>query len=343
VNIAHLLAYSAIYPRTTHHGRYDWVMRLATLQAKAGHTVTLYCGPSSRSPHPNISFRSLPAPLRDRHHSNSGLFLLAFADDAHDIYHSHFDSLHYELAAGTAKPIVYTQHWFPNQTIAETAHRYPGANVLAVPVTSNMLAANQRLDIPSGPVISHGIDLSQFAPNYEVHGARLLCVGRITAQKGVAEAVQLVRSVAGLGLDIVGKILPADKDYWQSLQPYVDGTRIRYLGQLSPDEVARQMSEASGLLFLPQAPEAFGQTVIESQACGTPVISNQLGGENQLFIPGQTGFVVNSDDDFRQALQNLARLDPTTCRAFAEKFSLQTMSESYYDLYANLTSAYLNG
>jgi hypothetical protein len=47
MKIAHLLPYSARFPLVKHHGRYEWVLRLARIQSAEGHEVTIFSSPTS--------------------------------------------------------------------------------------------------------------------------------------------------------------------------------------------------------------------------------------------------------------------------------------------------------
>lgn len=335
MNIAHVLPYAAKFPLQKHNGRYEWALRLANAQALAGHDVTIYAGPSSDTKGSTINYVTLPEALADPKSNNTALFESAFTFDEHQIFHSHLDSLHYELANKTDKPVVVTQHWFPTAEIAAVAPLNSRRNVVAVPVTHFMAKADREMGIPAADTIYHGIDLQVFPASYGPRTDRLLFVGRIAPHKGVAEVVQAVLT-AGDELDIVGKINAKDQAYWDAILPYVDGVRIRYLGAKTQQEVAALMARAKAMIFLPSKLEAFGQTIIESQACGTPVILNNLGANSELVNQGVSGFVLNDGPSLSDTIKAISNLDPHDCRAFAEQFSLETMVQSYEALYRKL-------
>jgi glycosyltransferase involved in cell wall biosynthesis len=336
MNIAHLLPGSASFPLKQHNGRYEWTLRLAQLQATQGHNVTIYCGPSQPTAAPNLQFRSLTAPSGSHASDNLALWQLAFQQTDTDIFHSHFDSLHYAVAKQTTKPIVYTQHWFPHTLIARAARDvgYP-SNVHAVPVTHYMAAEDKRLGIPSTLPIYHGIDLKLFAYSAAPRNNRLIFVGRIAPHKGVREAI-LYAKQADENLDIIGKIAPADRAYWEKLTDEVNGTDICYLGAKPQTEVAAYLQQAKALLFPNQEIEAFGQTIVEAQACGTPVIASNLGANQELIDVDKTGFVATTPREFIAAMRNVSSLSPHQCRINAEKFDVTVMAERYQALYATL-------
>ena len=336
MNIAHLLPDAATFPLTKHNGRYEWVLRLARLQIEEGHTVTIYAGAGSQdTTEPNIIWRSLSTKPGDKTLNNIALIKSAFANNEHDVYHSHFDHLHYGVADATTKPVVFTQHWFPNSTVAEASFRTKNENVFAVPVTDYMLAMNRTLGIRSVDKIYHGIDLVTFKPSDAPKSDRFIFVGRIAPHKGVREVITLAKK-AGVALDIIGKINATDEAYWRTCLPDVDGEQIKYHGALAQKEVATALASAKAFLFSSQTLEAFGQVTIEAQACGTPVIINDTGASSELVIDGETGFVVGTDSEFINAIAQIGSINPEDCRAHAEKFDVHTMTRQYTALYRSL-------
>lgn len=335
MNIAHILPYSAVFPLKKHNGRYEWALRLANIQAKNGHDVTIYAGPASMPGDSPVRFRTLPASRGDKRADNLALFDLAMQNNGHQVLHSHFDSLHYEVADKTDKPLVVTQHWFPTDKIAAAVPLNTRHNVVAVPVTKYMAEADRELGIPAAQVIYHGIDLAVFPLSDAPRTDRLLFVGRIAPHKGVHAAVRAAIA-ANAALDIVGKINDKDRAYWDEILPFIDGEQIRYLGPKSQPEVAALMGQARAMLFLPKALEAFGQTIIEAQACGTPVILNNLGANHELVDDGATGFIVHGRADCSEAINKLSHLDRHACREFAERFDIRTMTRCYDELYQSL-------
>ena len=336
MNIAHLLPHSAQFPLKKHNGRYEWVLRLAKLQAAAGHTVSIYAAPNSHDDSP-VQWRSIKSQSDDKTTNNVALMSSALGNSEHDIYHSHFDSLHFGLAHLTSKPIVVTQHWFPTDIIAQAARTGKVANVYTVPVTHFMEEEDARLGIPTAKMLYEGVDLSLFKPSTMPRSDRLIFVGRISPNKGVREAVQLTR-MAGQALDIVGKVNDADIAYWKEVLPLVDGEKIKYLGSKSQTEVAQLFASAKAFLFPSQEPEAFGQVTIEAQACGTPVIISDVGASKELVQQGMTGFVCKTEKEYLEALDSVTAIDSSTCRSFAKQFDIGVMVREYENLYKNILS-----
>lgn len=332
MNIAHITPYSNRYPLAQHNGRYHWVHQLAELQVQAGHTVTIYGHPDSQLD--TITTQGITSSTSDKRQNNIETFRLAFKND-HDIYHSHFDNLHYEVAHETSRPIVATQHWWPSEETIALAQTSQAANVWAVPPTKYMYEFDQQQHIPSKGYIYHGIDLSLFRHNRVQKNGRLLAVGRISPEKHIDDAIAIAKR-AGIGLDIIGKLVDKNRDYWATMSDAIDGEQIRYLGAKSQEELAEYYAKASALLFPADLNEAFGLTAIEAQACGTPVIMRQGGSRGELLVEGETGFLCNSEEQFVTAAHKASKLSPAACRQFAEKFDVNSMAEKYGELYSAL-------
>lgn len=336
MKIAHLLPHSATYPLKIYNARHEWALQLALQQAKKGHRVTIYCNPSSNTP--GVIIRGISHATDNRLQNNAKLVTLALSEE-HDIYHSHFDNIHYQLGHLTKKPIVYTQHWWPGHQTVNSATNYHQNNVWAVPPTRYMYNYDIACGIKTRGHIYHGIDTDFFTPLRAKKNGRLLSVSRISPEKNIEQSIEIAKR-SGLGLDIVGKIADKNQWYWEKILPSIDGAQIVYHGAKDKEELIEYFSSAQALLFPSYTNEAFGLVVIEAQACGTPVIMWNSGSRSELVKEGETGFLCNSMDDFVQAATLSQSLSPTDCRNFALGFGMDAMVAAYEELYAQLLASY---
>lgn len=70
---------------------------------------------------------------------------------------------------------------------------------------------------------------------------------------------------------------------------------VRFTGQLTQRELARQMAAADALV-LPSLSEGLGRVLLEAMACGTPVIASEIGGTPEIVRHEDTGFLVPPGD-----------------------------------------------
>ena len=68
---------------------------------------------------------------------------------------------------------------------------------------------------------------------------------------------------------------------------------------------------AADLCVVPSYYETFGLVVLESLACGTPVVATQVGGAESVIRHGETGYVVRDNDPYSLA-DNISRLLSTS-------------------------------
>jgi glycosyltransferase involved in cell wall biosynthesis len=77
--------------------------------------------------------------------------------------------------------------------------------------------------------------------------------------------------------------------------------------------------------------------MIESLACGTPVIGWRNGSVPELIRDGFTGFVVETVDEAIRAVNCVGRLSRQVCRnEFEKRFDAARMAEDYIQIYRNL-------
>ncbi|VAW80421.1 Glycosyltransferase, partial [hydrothermal vent metagenome] len=83
--------------------------------------------------------------------------------------------------------------------------------------------------------------------------------------------------------------------------------------------------------------EPFGLSVVESMACGTPVIAYGRGSMPEIIHDGHTGFIVADVDAAVQAVDRISSLDRRACRDEVEqRFTSRHMAHAYLDVYHSI-------
>ena len=94
------------------------------------------------------------------------------------------------------------------------------------------------------------------------------------------------------------------------------------------------------MLFPIDWPEPFGLVMIESMACGTPVIAYAGGSVGEVMDDGLTGFVVNDIEQAVEATRRIRNLSRARCREIFEKrFTASRMATDYIDVYTRLADS----
>ena len=172
-----------------------------------------------------------------------------------------------------------------------------------------------------------GVDTAVFQYNSQPR-ERLCWAGRISPEKGLEDAIAAARAL-DMPLDVCGKI--QDEAYWQAVMRDAGG-QVAYHGFLGPAELQRRYAGARATLVTPRWIEAFGNTVIESMACGTPVVAYGRGGPAEIVEHGRSGILVAQDASVQGLVEGVraaAKLDRRVVRARAEEFSLGRMADRF--------------
>ena len=90
------------------------------------------------------------------------------------------------------------------------------------------------------------------------------------------------------------------------------------------------LSRAQFLIFPSECFESFGYSIIESHACGVPVIASAIGGAKELILEGENGFLFEpgNPDDLREKISRILAMDKKSLMEMREK-SLKRVKELY--------------
>lgn len=247
-----------------------------------------------------------------------------------DIIHNHIGYMTFPFIATCATPWVTTLHG----RLDLPDHQIMFQHFQDISLVSISYA--QRKSLPTSnwkANIYHGIDLTTFQPSYNP-GKYLAFLGRICPDKGIEEAINVAKAV-GIPLKIAAKVDKRDVDYYETrIKKLIDGHHIEYIGEITEAEKSEFLNNALALLFTIDWPEPFGLAVIESYACGTPVITRPIGSMPELVQEGKTGFLRSSAKELINVVDQVHQLDRKYIRKYAEdNFSLDKMTTNYVKLY----------
>ncbi len=249
-----------------------------------------------------------------------------------DLIHNNFDFLPLTYSGLVRTPVVTTIHGFSSPAIIPVYRKYNDRGHYVA-----ISESDKSPELEYIATIHHGIDVAQF-PFCEAAGEYLLFFGRIHPDKGVHEAIQVAQQ-AGIKLVIAGII--QDRDYFATrVEPHIDGTTVEYLGSVGPDQRAEVLGHALALLHLISFEEPFGLSMVESMACGTPVIAYARGSIPEIIRHGETGYIVTDIEAAVNAVAAVRSIDRFVCREDVERrFSHTLMAKNYVNVYRKI----LNG
>jgi glycosyltransferase involved in cell wall biosynthesis len=228
--------------------------------------------------------------------------------------------------------LVYTVHHAYEQSLTDFYQFFP--DVFYVTISDFQ---RHRLPMRHMQTIHHGIDVSCYTLQ-EKKQPYLAFLGRIAPPKGTHLAIEIAK-LAGIPLKIAGEIQPLYQEYWeQQVKPHVDGTFVEYVGELGLEEKNHLLGNALAMLFPIQWDEPFGLVLIESMACGTPVLALPGGSVEEIVKEGVSGHVRHSVKALADCARKL-KIDAKTVREFAEEnFSVDRMVNDYIQLYTEIIS-----
>jgi len=252
----------------------------------------------------------------------------------YEIINNHFDFLPLTYSAMTDTPIVTTIHGFSSPGILPVYRKY-NKKVYYVSISDS----DQAPDLDYAGTIHHGIKLEdfQYQPDPEDY---LLFFGRIHPDKGAREAIEIARA-SGKRLIIAGII--QEKRYFEEyVEPQLQPGSVEYIGSVGPDERSSLLGNARALLHPIFFDEPFGLSVIESMACGTPVIAFNRGSMPELITHKKNGYLVENTDGAIEAVRELDEIDRLDCRKHIEEnFTVKKMADGYEKLFENILQSEL--
>ncbi len=306
---------------------------------RLGHEVTLFASGDSVTEARLISpcSNSLRLNAECKDHLLYHMLLLeqvAKHQEEFDLIHFHIDYLHFPWSRRSAVPTLTTLHG--RLDLPDLKPLYDEFDDLPLVSISN----SQRLPLPSvnwKGTVYHGLprDLYSFCDQPEDY---LIFLGRISPEKGVEDAIQIARR-AGLRLKIAAKVDSSDIAYFhERVQPLLSDSDTEFIGEVGDEQKNVLLGGARALLAPVNWPEPFGLVMIESLACGTPVIAYPRGSVPELIQDGASGFIVRNAAEATDAVKRLSSFDRRRCRQiFEERFTDHRMAQEYLAIYDELT------
>jgi glycosyltransferase involved in cell wall biosynthesis len=324
------------------------VSLLAEGLAADGHDVTLYASGGSRAsveivsplleaPNPAL----LGSPWIDAFHATvvyDDIERRAAQGAPFDIVHDHAGIAGPVLGARTHldAPVVHTLHgpWH------ETSRQLYA--LIADRVDLVAISHSQRDENPTvryAGVVHNGVDVDAY-PLVTDKDDFCVYIGRATPDKGPTIAIEAARR-AGLPLAMVVKRNePLERVYWDEVVAPLLHDEVEVYEDVDHERKIDLLGRARAMIFPIQWPEPFGLVMVESMACGTPVVTCPAGAAVELVEDGVTGFLRNTVDELAAGLADSQSCSPTQCRdRVVSQFSSAAMVAGYDALFRRLLDA----
>lgn len=211
------------------------------------------------------------------------------------------------------------------EVIAATARQYPHR----LAMLGRAQAAVFAPDLPVA-LVPLGFDMALYDFNPQPQPL-LGWAGRISPDKDVGRAMSIAGTLA-MKLRIMGQVI--DEAYWEDClrsHPQLD---LEITGFLDTRALQAKLGECAAFLMVPRWLEAFGNVVIEAQACGVPVVCYHECGPAEITRDGLTGVHVARGDEpgLASATRRALALDRAACRKHAEsEYGLPKFKMRFHD------------
>lgn len=261
-----------------------------------------------------------------------------------------------ELGAELGKPVVITargtdvslipQFDAPRKMIQEAAARA----VRVVSVCQALKDALGGLGVPGAhvTVLRNGVDLATFRPVDRSEARRalgfskptLLAVGHLIPRKGVDVAIRALSSLPDFELAVVGTG-PEEASLRALAASENVADRVRFAGRIAQADLKTWYSAADALVLASDR-EGWANVLLESMACGTPVVATNVWGTPEVVTAPEAGVLMRArtPEALAEAARSLfaALPDRAATRRHAERFSWDDTARGLKSLFESVVA-----
>jgi len=259
----------------------------------------------------------------------------AMQETRYDVIHNHaFDEPAVRLASTLHEPVVHTLHLPPDAAVSAALRQVARhGRPAAVAVVSEFQASAWRRVVPVDAILPP-YPPTRVIPWSRTAGKGALFAGRLSPEKGTAEAIDIARA-AGVPIDVYGDVY--DRGYSrEQIDPRRGLPGVTVRPAVPRTSLWEAMARAAVVLCPSRWDEPFGLAAAEAQACGTPVVAFRRGGLSEVIMDGVTGFLLPPDDveAAAEAVANVAGISRSACREHAEgQLDLELSLDAHERLY----------
>ncbi len=202
-------------------------------------------------------------------------------------------------------------------------------------------------------VLRNGVDLTMFKPPtdggsrnalraaWEIQGPTLLSVGHLIERKGQRLIIQALSHLPGWTLLLVGE--GPEQAKLEALASHLGlAARVRFMGMQAHETLA-QLYGSADISVLASSREGWANVLLESMACGTPVIASDIPGNPEVVQAREAGLIVERTAEAVAAGISALWVDLPSrekVRAYAERFSWEATSAGQLAVFARARSRF---
>jgi glycosyltransferase involved in cell wall biosynthesis len=232
----------------------------------------------------------------------------------------------------------------PRRLILDAARRADAVITVSAGLRDALVALGAPADKIT--VLRNGVDLDVFRPLDQAEaraalglsGPTLLSVGALIPRKGHDRTIAALAELPGCTLLIAGDG-PEKTRLMRLAKAMGVGGRARFLGAWPHDRLASLYS-AADLSVLASSREGWANVLLESMACGTPVVASPIPGNPEVVQSREAGLIAeaNTPTAIAQAIRTCLAAPPgrAATRAYAERFSWTETTNGQLAIFSRL-------
>ncbi len=144
--------------------------------------------------------------------------------------------------------------------------------------------------------IYNGIDLASISKSSgEYEPKTIISASRLVPWKGFSVLIKIMKSLPDWKLLIAGDG-PGRKELEEIITHHSVNTRVFLLGSMNREELIKKIQK-SEVFVLNTSFESFSFQIVEAMACGTPVITTNIGNLTEIIDNGKSGILVTPNDE----------------------------------------------
>ncbi len=196
-------------------------------------------------------------------------------------------------------------------------------------------------------VLRNGVDLTLFKPSGNRKNLRkslnlskktILSVGNLIPLKGHHLIIEALIDLPECELLIAGAG-PEEFKLKQLAAKHSLDNKVFFLGSMNQVDLQKYYS-ASDVLVLASESEGWANVLLESMACGTPVVATNVGGASEIVQTETAGILVKTRnvESIRAGIKRMIENYPNRIevRQYAELFSWKETSDGQYELFKKI-------
>jgi glycosyltransferase involved in cell wall biosynthesis len=255
------------------------------------------------------------------------------------------------------KPVVITArgtdiNLIPNYRLPRAMIRWAARHAAGLITVARALKDKLvELGVPAGriEVLRNGVDLQFFRQADRDSSRRrlgfrrttLLSVGNLVPLKGHDLTIQAMRLLPEMDLVLVGGG-PEREALGALAEKLGVSDRVSFAGALAQEDL-RAYYGAADALILASSREGWANVLLESMACGTPVIASRVGGTQEVVAAPEAGVLMTerTPEALAQAVRRLFARPPErgATRRYAEGFGWEATTAGQLELFGRIISA----